>query len=608
MRCIICGAELNEGTDYCMNCGARIERNRKKLFCKHCGNTVSENDRFCNKCGSSLNDFDSIDTILHSDIVPEPPKRIISRSSQKDSTIPNDSKNSKTIKKSDGQIEILAYVKSFEPLWDGWTIGELLGRGSYGTVFQIDNGDKHAALKYYHVFMPEEISANIDDRREYVSNQIESVKLEFQTVTNLLNYRNLVRYEDIEIKNNEETAEIFIRMELLTPLIQHVIQNGISEKEIIKIGLDICAALEILHNKKIIHRDIKPNNIFYDGSNYKLGDYSEIIISASDSKKYGIAGSKSTIAPEVFGNSSYDLRCDIYSLGMTLYYIAFGTTYISNEFDNNRLMGRELPDLNSISKELSRVIKKACAYDVENRYKNVEEFKKSLEEIKGVKDSILYKGSQFQGHNSGESIERTVVLYSNTYNENGSPKTFVTDNDTNGRDDTFFREYDQYLYSGTNTSAFRKGKDPSTGKKIPENESKTVAHIGFISWLFLTCIISLVPAIFYLLCIVFDHNARINPNVFVHEFVFFSIIMLTTMIKTILFGKKKAEYKKVMIPIGIVGAIMDIIAFGIFTLIIASEANGSIHLRDELFPTAIILAIASLFISGMAEYMEDLAS
>ena len=63
-----------------------------------------------------------------------------------------------------------------------------------------------------------------------------------------------------------------------------------------------------------------------------------------------------------------------------------------------------------------------------------------------------------------------------------------------------------------------------------------------------------------------------------------------------------------MIPIGIVGAIMDIIAFGIFTLIIASEANGSIHLRDELFPTAIILAIASLFISGMAEYMEDLAS
>ena len=61
---------------------------------------------------------------------------------------------------------------------------------------------------------------------------------------------------------------------LLTPLYQHLREHPLSEEDVIRLGIDLCRALEICQKYNIIHRDIKPENIFYsEQGSFKLGDF-----------------------------------------------------------------------------------------------------------------------------------------------------------------------------------------------------------------------------------------------------------------------------------------------------------------------------------------------
>lgn len=88
---------------------------------------------------------------------------------------------------------------------------------------------------------------------------------------------NIVSYEDhnvIEKQDGEFGWDIFIRMELLTPIVQYFTDNAPTQQDIIKLGIDICKALEVCGKYNIIHRDIKPSNIFVsDVGEFKLGDF-----------------------------------------------------------------------------------------------------------------------------------------------------------------------------------------------------------------------------------------------------------------------------------------------------------------------------------------------
>lgn len=89
-------------------------------------------------------------------------------------------------------------------------------------------------------------------------------------------FTNIVSYEDhMVIEHPDEIAwDILIRMELLTSLPDYCTTHTMSEKQVIQLGMDICNALEICEEKKIIHRDIKPDNIFVnDRGDFKLGDF-----------------------------------------------------------------------------------------------------------------------------------------------------------------------------------------------------------------------------------------------------------------------------------------------------------------------------------------------
>ena len=108
-------------------------------------------------------------------------------------------------------------------------------------------------------------------------------------------------------------------------------------KKIIK---EIAESLKVLVNKKVIHRDIKPNNIYFvakdpESEEYtiKLGNFSaSILLNENDYKQVG------TILytpPEMFKNINYDEKIDLWSLGITLYQIYMGYSPYGNNINLN---------------------------------------------------------------------------------------------------------------------------------------------------------------------------------------------------------------------------------------------------------------------------------
>ena len=104
--------------------------------------------------------------------------------------------------------------------------------------------------------------------------------------------------------------DITIKMELLTPL-SRALESPASEDQVIKVGKDICNALILCRKRHIIHRDIKPQNIFVsrDGE-YKLGDFgiAKTIERTSGGTK---AGTVSYMAPEINNNEPYGHSADL---------------------------------------------------------------------------------------------------------------------------------------------------------------------------------------------------------------------------------------------------------------------------------------------------------
>jgi serine/threonine-protein kinase len=117
-------------------------------------------------------------------------------------------------------------------------------------------------------------------------------------------------------KDNAPGYDIFIRLELLKPLYERLREKPLTEKEIIKLGIDICAALEILEREHILHLDIKPSNIFLGSAGeYKLGDYGFAgVLNRTPANMPG-GRAYDYIAPEQPRGTYIDHRADLYALG-----------------------------------------------------------------------------------------------------------------------------------------------------------------------------------------------------------------------------------------------------------------------------------------------------
>lgn len=161
------------------------------------------------------------------------------------------------------------------------------------------------------------------------------------------------------------------------------------EQEILKLAYDIGLALKKAHNKSVLHRDVKLENVFYSEKKkqYKLGDFG-IAKKTEDGFAGTVAFTKGYAAPEVRSTDDrYDNTADIYSFGMMLYVLANGLKFPdSNTYNVNSSMqyvpGYIVPEPECfISDDLYYVIAKACMYNPDDRYQSMEEMLLDIEKL-----------------------------------------------------------------------------------------------------------------------------------------------------------------------------------------------------------------------------------
>ena len=300
---------------------------------------------------------------------------------------------------------IIEINKELSGVWPDWKVVRIIGRGSFGSVYEIHRyiGShlQKAALKVIHVTAG---TSGIDQMmlgdqnpehtesfyREYINNIQNEIVLMQQFVGN----SHIISYEDHAIRERTDLLgwNIYIRMELLTGLQEYLKTHKPDQEMVLKLGLDISKGLSDCHREGIIHRDIKPQNIFINkAGDFKIGDFGVSRFAPTKQDTLSFKGTVAYMAPEVFHLKGTDVRSDIYSLGMVLYQLLndYRPPFLPEEFvpddiervKEMRFAGEEIPYPAHGSLALKQAACKALAANPDDRFQTAEEFHKTLERI-----------------------------------------------------------------------------------------------------------------------------------------------------------------------------------------------------------------------------------
>jgi tRNA A-37 threonylcarbamoyl transferase component Bud32 len=240
-----------------------------------------------------------------------------------------------------------------------------------------------------------------------------------------LNHPNIVQV--IDYCNEKLTLYMeFIEGRALDEILADV--GRLSREESLRVISSVLDALAYAHARNIIHRDVKPGNIFItDEGLVKLGDFgiAAIIgdeVRVADSQGESFAGTPSYIAPEQLTTDIPDGRTDIYAAGVTLYLLLTGRLpFVGDNSASTaamRLTHDPVPPSRldrTISPELERVVLKALARSRDDRFQTALEFKQAIEVLLLPRHDLACLAeakSELQKSLQGTSAERKRILTS----------------------------------------------------------------------------------------------------------------------------------------------------------------------------------------------------
>lgn len=230
---------------------------------------------------------------------------------------------------------------------------------------------------------------------------VEQMNNEINTLNKLVDEKNILHIYDTFQEQQDGKSSYYIVMEYADDITTHFKKNGVSESDVIKLGIDICNALESCEKHNILHNDIKPTNIFYNGTDYKLGDFGNSTIGGNDN--IVLFGSPNYMSPEVYNQKLTTEASDLYSLGIVMYHLLSGNVpFVDDKTPEKkaleqRMSGAEIPQIEGITPKLMEVVLKACNYNEFSRYRSVADMKHDLEVIATVstiKKQIFFNNSK----------------------------------------------------------------------------------------------------------------------------------------------------------------------------------------------------------------------
>ena len=149
--------------------------------------------------------------------------------------------------------------------------------------------------------------------------------------------------------------------------------GGVSERRTADILYQIVSALRYLHRHGVVHRDIKSENIMYDGKVAKIIDFGTSRHFDPLKHMGELKGTVYYVAPEVI-SKKYNEKCDIWSAGILLFILLTGTPPFIGEHDQdifNNIMKQEysinIDEVEDISEESKDIVKKMLTFNHKDR-------------------------------------------------------------------------------------------------------------------------------------------------------------------------------------------------------------------------------------------------
>ena len=262
-----------------------------------------------------------------------------------------------------------------------YRITDKLGEGGMGVVYKATDTklDRPVALK----FLAPHLLRDDEGRKRFEREAKAAASLD---------HPNICTVHEID----EADGRTFIVMAFLEgrPLSEKIGEGPLKLPEALSTAIQIAEGLEAAHEKGIVHRDIKPDNVMLMAGSrglLKIMDFGLAQLAGSSKLTRGgsTLGTMSYMSPEQAEGADTDRRTDIWSLGVVLHEMVAGQLPFQGDFDQAVVYSilNEPPEpltgvRTGVPKELERIVSKCLAKKADERYQHADELLVDLQALR----------------------------------------------------------------------------------------------------------------------------------------------------------------------------------------------------------------------------------
>ncbi|XP_025408341.1 serine/threonine-protein kinase NIM1-like isoform X2 [Sipha flava] len=327
-------------------------------------------------------------------------------------------------------VKVTAYRRAIDNLENDrkWKSDTAVGKriGLYKLSGELGKGNFSHVKTGYHELTKERVAIKILDKTKLTAKAKKMLSREISVMESIY-HQNIVRlFEVIEtytkyylIMEHAAAGELFKRL---------ITEGRMHESEAKNIFAQIVLAVKHLHDRNIIHRDIKAENIFLSSRGVaKLGDFGFSITVSNNEKLETFCGSPPYAAPELFLDQRYVGRpVDVWSLGVLLFFMTTATMpFLGDNMAGLRrsILAGQVETPSWISQSLKSLIESMLNTSPDDRY--------CIDHV--LKSDWLKEASAYQSRFNNNSVYGHWCAYPTPLTNSDGGNVEVTDTESNAR-------------------------------------------------------------------------------------------------------------------------------------------------------------------------------